>query len=165
MRRSDDNCCEKCRSKKKSCCGFLKFLAFCACVAALISAIHTFFVYLNEKDAQKNYNSDLRRFATCFNTLKEALANVEVHCVKLSTFFSAAEIDLRYADIGKDLTLDISGICSAVKILLPKNCNVVNVADCKNSAVEFNPDTTEGAPTVTFVGRVRGCAISFTKDV
>ena len=153
------------RSGKKKCCGFVKFLAFCACVAALVSAIRAFFVTLNEKDAQKNYNSEIRRFASCFNVLREALANVEVHCVKLSTFFSAAELDLRYAKTGQDLTVDISGICSAVKVILPQDCNVVNVADCKNSAIEFNPDKKEGAPTVTLVGHIRCCAVSFTKDV
>ena len=161
--------CEDCRCEKKkknrSSCGFLKFLAFCAVVASLIALIRKFFCVLNEKDAQKNYNSEIRRYASCFHVLRENLKGIEVHCLKLSAFFSAAEIDLREAVIGPDITVDISGLASAIKILLPKECNVVNVAVCKNSAIDFDPEKRDGVPTVTFVGKVTGCAVSFTKEV
>ena len=157
-------CCEK-GKKQRSSCGFLKFLAFCAVVASLIALVRKFFCVLNEKDAQKNYNSEIRRYASCFHVLRESLKGIEVHCLKLSAFFSAAEIDLREAEIGSDLTIDISGVASAIKILLPKECNVVNVAVCNSSAVDFDPEKVEGAPTVTFVGKVSGCAVSFTKEV
>ena len=161
----ENRCCEKkcCSGKKRCSCSFLKFIGFCACVAAFIAFIRKVFETVNEKDSQKNYNSEIRHYATCFNTLKEKLDHIEVHCLKLRTVCSAVQIDLEKAEIGSDLTIDISGLASAVKILLPKECNIVNVAECKSSSVEFDPEKTEGVPTITLVGRMSGCAISLTK--
>ena len=149
--------------KKNSTDGLLKLIGFFALVGTFIVLCRRLFKTLNEKDCQKNYNSEIRRYISCFNALSEKVAKVEFHCLKLASFFSADTIDLSKADIGSELTIDISGFASAIKILLPKECNIVNVSDNKYSAIEYNEEYTEGAPTVTLVGKIRACAVSFTK--
>ncbi len=143
--------------------GFLKFLTFCACIAGIMLVIKKVFEYINRQDAQKNYNNEIRRYSACLTAIDDDLGNGEIKCIKLSSYFSAVKLDLRKADISSDLIVDISGVCSAVKLLVPANCNIVNVSSCASSAVEFDKERIFDAPTITLVGRMQACAISLQR--
>jgi len=150
-------------TSKNSCMLVVKLLAIAAMIVALLVLLKKIFKMINEKDAMKNYNNELRRYFACFTALNENLGKNEIHCIKLSSYFSAVTLDLSKADLSADLTLDLSGICSAVKVIIPAGCNVANVSDNKNSVINYDDIKLFDVPTITLVGRIRGCAISFER--
>lgn len=150
------------QTKKKKNKGFKRF-AFLAVLVGICLLVKKFFEQKNEEAKQRYEKSEIKRFFSFCNTLNETLKRSELLCLKLTTYFSAVQLDLTKVDISSDLTIDISGIGSAVKVILPAKCNFVNVSDFKFSALNFPSRADEDVPTVTLVGKIRGCALTFVR--
>lgn len=150
------------QTKKKKNKGFKK-IAFLAVLVGICLLLKKLFEQKNEEAKQRYEKSEIKRFFSCFGALNETLKRSEVFCLKLTSYFSAVQLDLSNLDISSDLTIDISGFCSAVKVILPAQCNLVNVSDYKYSALSF-PSRMEGdVPTVTLVGKTRLSALTFVR--
>ncbi len=151
------------QTKKKKKNGFKRFTFF-AILVAIVLLVKKYFEQKNEEAKTRYEKSEIKRYFSFCNAINETLKRCELLCLKLTSYFSAVQIDLSKADISSDLTVDISGIGSAVKIILPAQCNFANVSDYKFSALKF-PSRMEGdVPTVTLVGKMRGCAISIIRS-
>lgn len=153
------------KCKCKVFCFICKLVAFFAVIAGICAAVlKVLDAVFGKKHAADNLINEYKCFTNYLGSKDISPEDKGITGIFTRNIFAATNIDLTQCEFAPDFFISLSGVCSAVNIIVPDNINVKLDGIYNRCAVHNETEEVEGVPCIYIAAKCNLCAIRISRQ-